>query len=967
MQLKDVNGNNLTTSGGTVLLTTTLGTLSAVTDNGDGTYTATLTSATTAGTATISGTLAGTAITDTATVAFTTNTAPVFIGTNATDGGGNPSYSFNYVEGATDTTTLGTVSATDADGNPLTFSITAGDPGGGTPWFEIDPTTGGITLTAAGVLAAGNDYETLPNLHTLTVTVTDGTNPVAIEVKLTEADVIEAPLKITHDWMTIDREFPTRYVATFRISLENDGATALTSVTLVNDLVAYLGAANFIGLVAAPTKVSGPAGITLNAGFNGSTDTALLPAGTTFAPYDKIVVDVTFRLSTASGFPVNPNVATGNAAPLASSVSASDNIGLTDNDNDGAVDSLESPTADRDGDGIADADDYDPTGYFYCQEDGRILTGGTISVTDASGSSANVVIDFDGTNGFYQWYATAAGRYTMQVTYPARGIPSTTRLVSTNPLDVTSLLPDDPAFIGSTETGSTGKLADFSLAANPTFYTVFDIEAGDPNVMANNIPLENCATGMNVESLDLVASEGGDPGALGFTLSSQPTANVTLTFAGDGQCTVSPTTITFTPDNWNVAQDITILATPDDVDEGNHSCTPTVTVTSADPVMDGFPLTLPAISIYEGRLIASIEDELKQRLEQDLRATVRDTSREISGFASDAGDRLRAGEVADTQCRGPGQLDPNGDALYRNGSAVLNLQTNEDYYDCIRDERVIVETAGRIRTSETGETTLRFSGSYLRERREGDDKIRGRFVSAYLNLPDIGGSSDRISGVGLSFGVYGATRLNEDLVGEHYLALGLGRHAFSLTFARDTPIVAEGTYGYAAAYAGAALSGEIDVGGMPVGLRGGVDLAFAMPTRANVEATDSTITETGSVALDNQVLVRAFTEADFTSTSGDKSRSLSFTPGVFCDGGTGTVLTEACGVRAGFEILVANGDGSRETGVELDGEASNGATSAGLRVRHIRYFDDRNGRSELGVSGAVRAAPSLDYSLRWDF
>ena len=75
VQLKDVNGNNLTTSGGTVVLSTDLGTLGTVTDNNDGTYTAILTSSTTAGTATISGTLAGANLSNTATVAMTVGTA----------------------------------------------------------------------------------------------------------------------------------------------------------------------------------------------------------------------------------------------------------------------------------------------------------------------------------------------------------------------------------------------------------------------------------------------------------------------------------------------------------------------------------------------------------------------------------------------------------------------------------------------------------------------------------------------------------------------------------------------------------------------------------------------------------------------------------------------------------------------------------------------------------------------------
>ncbi len=75
VQLNDGNGNNLASSGGTVALSTTLGTLGTVTDNNNGTYTATLTSATTAGTATVSGTLGGSALTSTATVSFVAGAA----------------------------------------------------------------------------------------------------------------------------------------------------------------------------------------------------------------------------------------------------------------------------------------------------------------------------------------------------------------------------------------------------------------------------------------------------------------------------------------------------------------------------------------------------------------------------------------------------------------------------------------------------------------------------------------------------------------------------------------------------------------------------------------------------------------------------------------------------------------------------------------------------------------------------
>ncbi|MFV1884468.1 MAG: DUF2341 domain-containing protein [Balneola sp.] len=70
VQVKDSEGNNRTVGGATIVLSTTDGSLSAVTDNGNGTYTATLTSSVVEGTATITGTLNAVAITDNALVEF---------------------------------------------------------------------------------------------------------------------------------------------------------------------------------------------------------------------------------------------------------------------------------------------------------------------------------------------------------------------------------------------------------------------------------------------------------------------------------------------------------------------------------------------------------------------------------------------------------------------------------------------------------------------------------------------------------------------------------------------------------------------------------------------------------------------------------------------------------------------------------------------------------------------------------
>ncbi|MGD1336328.1 Ig-like domain-containing protein, partial [Vibrio harveyi] len=85
--------------------------------------------------------------------------APVF---------GDSSYEFNYDENISESTVIGQVSATDADGNNVTYSIKSGNDNG---WFEINA-NGEITLTTAGAAAAANDFEALANIHNIVVTAT---------------------------------------------------------------------------------------------------------------------------------------------------------------------------------------------------------------------------------------------------------------------------------------------------------------------------------------------------------------------------------------------------------------------------------------------------------------------------------------------------------------------------------------------------------------------------------------------------------------------------------------------------------------------------------------------------------------------------------------------------------------------------------------------------------------------------
>lgn len=161
VQLADSDGELLTESGGTVALTTTgSATVSEVTDNGDGTYTATVTK-TVVETVTISGTLDEVAITDTAEIAFggenpaqeaeqsTEPAGPILLRINS----GGPEVTFGdvtfledqYFTGPTESYTnplVTEIAETDMDALYLTERVTADDTPAGPFSYEIPVTNG---------------------------------------------------------------------------------------------------------------------------------------------------------------------------------------------------------------------------------------------------------------------------------------------------------------------------------------------------------------------------------------------------------------------------------------------------------------------------------------------------------------------------------------------------------------------------------------------------------------------------------------------------------------------------------------------------------------------------------------------------------------------------------------------------------------------------------------------------------
>ncbi|MEP2718088.1 Ig-like domain-containing protein [Pseudophaeobacter sp.] len=771
-----------------------------------------------------------------------------------------------------------------------------------------------------------------------------------------------------------------------------------------------------------------------------------------------------------------------------------------DTDGDGVADNLESSSADRDGDGIVDSADYDPQGYFYCEDDGRILSGGGITVTGPSGSNSsvgisnNINIVRDGSTGEYQWFALVPGTYSVAYSYPSSGVASTARLTSGS-LDVTTLLPANPAVLGSTQVGSTGLLADTSLAANPVFYDTFVIEAGDPHVLANNIPMTSCqvfkeisastsdtgaeangaatdgitvtisqtlvsgqdsvisytmsgtatsgvdytapsgsvtipagstsvtvdlpvledgliegsetviltltaltsgatdvrlsttpanliasstlfdddSASVAVSNDDLTASEGGsDTAAMSFRLLGQPGQNVVLTFAGDAQCNVSPAVLTFTSVNYASSQSLTITAIEDNIAEGSHSCQPTVTVSSADLAYDAFALTLAQVSVSDD-LIAQIRAPLTAVLKNDLEQTVVAQQRYFSGIAKGALSRLQEGEDG-LGCGALASFDVDGSIQTQGGTGQSKGNFGYDVYNCATGSRNILSGSFSLSRTENIGTQGLVQFANQRERFLSERDLRGKFWGGYLTRTNVTGLADgHINGIGVNAGLYGARRLGAGLFLDYYAAGGFGHHRFDLNFATGSgAIQADGSYEYAAAYAGVALSGEHKLESMVITPRIGLDLAYALVGDADVTARQLGHVNTGSIDLPNYDGGRLFAEVEFAGLASEDPRGISsriaVTPRLICEVSSYDSDLD-CGLGLGFSHELFNPMTGLSFSFEIDYEKVDATDRLSLDLHRERRFANDQGAvvTRLSMPQSDTDSLTLEHGLRLDF
>jgi len=184
---------------------------------------------------------------------------------------------------------------------------------------------------------------------------------------------------------------------------------------------------------------------------------------------------------------------------------------------------------------------------------------------------------------------------------------------------------------------------------------------------------------------------------------------------------------------------------------------------------------------------------------------------------------------------------------------------------------------------------------------------------------------------------------------DYYLGAAAGRHTFDLAFDRSIGTVdATGDYTYFAGFAGAALSGQVEIGDTTLTPRIGFDYVYTPGADVDVVAELSGLTEAGNLDLDSIAGGRAFAEIRSDHEIRDGQANLWFNPRVACYQ-TLASLDGVCGFGGSIGIESIDEDDEFTYAVELDGEWGDGYSQGSLSISTSRDI----GLGTLGGDAAV--------------
>lgn len=136
------------------------------------------------------------------------------------------------------------------------------------------------------------------------------------------------------------------------------------------------------------------------------------------------------------------------------------------------------------------------------------------------------------------------------------------------------------------------------------YSVVMTVDSEDTNYSAlalDSIALvnqDNDTAGISSSVTKVTTSEDGKTESFTVSLSTRPTAQVTVTVTSSDttEATVKPSQLTFTPSNWNQPQTVTATGVADQEVDGNQAYTVTLNASSSDKNYDGKSATVAGIN-----------------------------------------------------------------------------------------------------------------------------------------------------------------------------------------------------------------------------------------------------------------------------------------------------------------------------------------------------------------------------------
>jgi len=225
----------------------------------------------------------------------------------------------------------------------------------------------------------------------------------------------------------------------------------------------------------------------------------------------------------------------------------------------------------------------------------NVINPSDVSVTNTDDDNAGITVT--PTSGLVTTEAGGTATFTVRLnTQPTSNI--TLSVTSNNTAEGTvsqSLLTFTTSNWNTAQTITLTGVDDYVVDGNISYTVTVVVNSGDSKYTAlSNITVsatnnDNDAAGVTVTPTSIGTTEVGGTGAFSLVLTSQPLANVTISFTGvnSAEGSIDKTSVTFTSSNWSVPQTVTLTGIDDAIADGNVSYTIVTTATSSYGLYNG--------------------------------------------------------------------------------------------------------------------------------------------------------------------------------------------------------------------------------------------------------------------------------------------------------------------------------------------------------------------------------------------